>query len=1135
MVGSLVISTVWTSIGISILSAQATPQEATIEATSMVVGTRNAANRQQDKKVTLTVRDSTIRYIIHALAAQTNMMLVGDVTDQSLSKRISVQFNNTSLSKALATALNGTELVAGLSSDGETILIRKRGADSITTQTRSGDIVGTVTDSATGKGIVGVIVSIVGTKLGTTTKDEGRYMLGKVPAGEHRINYKLFGYKFITRVVTVVEGKSTTMHVVMAPTATQLSGVVTTATGLQRKVEVGNDITQLSVPEVIKTMPVSNMSELLATRVPGLEVAPTSGAPGAPSRIRIRGVSSINATNDPIIIVDGIRVYAAQTNYSGSSPNGVLQSSPIDQLDVNNIETVEVLKGPSAVALYGSDAANGVIVITSKRGQVGSPRWDAQAIFGVTTDPGKWPLNYWMWGHQPPFESSVMQCTVGTTWCVQDSLARYQLLNDPATTVFARGSTQEYRTNVSGGRSGMTYVLSASSSRELGALKLPDADVAVLRRLGATIPAWQRRPQQNSVQSVQATVGLDIGSNSDVLLTNSVTQNTNLTTPWSSAIEVTKRMPLDAQSVAEIPDSLWGSGALYEIPDFRAKTTTKVLGFRNSVNLNTRWPYAITTQATTGVEVRRGQDITKLERGACMEAGFARACGPTEFNGYYNVGRQNSLIPTVNLRASQQQALNRWLSLRTSVGMNYTSDRFDYVYMYGSDIPAGANSPDLAVSRSGNENRSVQTTAGGYVEMLIGVADRFFIPLALRNDAGNALGPQVTVKLPKLSWSYLMSEEPWFQDIPVLRKLSVFRPRVAYGQAGVQPKVGGGTRTYMFNNGVIDGSTVPYVTISSPGNSKLLPERTRELEGGFDAEVGQWINLGLTWYHKKTYDMLTTEPTAASAGFGERPATYNLGDVLNTGFEGHLEGTLVDKRMVRVDTRLSISGNRNRLLRLGVNTEDRARQTNSGASQNRVGYPLNGVWVYPIVAVEDKNHDGFPDNNEILWSDSAEYKGVGVPKYTFNMGHTMRLGPWVTVATTFSYQSQFTQYMRGYGHRLSAVLNDPTISLRERAILLYGSCVTITTINNDCGGNIIQTVSIWRFNEFSAAVAIPAELTRTVLGPRRLHIALQGRNLRLWTNYRGKDPNVNSSVGDQLLDFGSQPTPRIWQISLRID
>jgi hypothetical protein len=132
--------------------------------------------------------------------------------------------------------------------------------------------------------------------------------------GEHLVTAKIFGYKASSRTVVVRDSDRVTVNFVLVPTATVLSGVVTTITGTQRKITVGNDITTINVDSVMQVAPISSVTQLLETRVPGLTVLHTSGIPGDPSRLRLRGAGSITGNNDPIVIVDGVRVYAAQSD-----------------------------------------------------------------------------------------------------------------------------------------------------------------------------------------------------------------------------------------------------------------------------------------------------------------------------------------------------------------------------------------------------------------------------------------------------------------------------------------------------------------------------------------------------------------------------------------------------------------------------------------------------------------------------------------------------------------------------------------------------------------------------------------------------------------------------------------------------
>jgi TonB-dependent SusC/RagA subfamily outer membrane receptor len=320
-------------------------------------------------------------FAVQEVARQAHMRVMYDFTNVSLSRRVSLHLANVPVMAAVATILKGTNIIAQVGADGETIMLRLAshvGRDMA--RAAGGIIVGRITDSANGQGLGGASVRVEGVaKLSAVTSDSGNFTLRDVPPGDQVLQVRLFGYRPAQRTVTVVDNEQTTVRIVMVPVPTVLSGVVTTATGLQRKVEVGNDISTINVDSVLRVAPVTSVTDLLETRVPGLTVLHSSGTPGDPSRLRLRGAGSITGNNDPILIVDGVRMYASQSDprnnnlapsvSGGSSGAGYAAPSPLDQIDPNSIETIEIFKGPSATAIYGSDAANGVIVITTKRGR----------------------------------------------------------------------------------------------------------------------------------------------------------------------------------------------------------------------------------------------------------------------------------------------------------------------------------------------------------------------------------------------------------------------------------------------------------------------------------------------------------------------------------------------------------------------------------------------------------------------------------------------------------------------------------------------------------------------------------------------------------------------------------------------
>ncbi|HXC26003.1 MAG TPA: TonB-dependent receptor plug domain-containing protein, partial [Gemmatimonadaceae bacterium] len=473
------------------------------------------AGHDASAHVTLVVRDSTLEYTVRAIAHQAHLRPFFDKASPAFSRRTAVRLVNANVSDAFATVLQGTGLVAVVTPDGESVVIRAQSGviPDHRAQSAVGVVSGRVTDSASGQGLGGASVRIEGTKLAAVTSDSGHFTIREVPAGEQVLSAKLFGYKPTERTVTVLDSGRTTVHIAMVPVPTVLSGVVTTATGLQRKVEVGNDITTLNVDSIRQVAPITSVTDLLETRVPGLTVLHTSGTPGDPSRIRIRGAGSLNLNNDPVIIIDGIRVYASQSDSrnnnlassasldtksgqgSYQNPNlsaGFSAPSPLDQIDPASIETIEVLKGPSASAIYGSDAAQGVIVITTKHGRAGPTRWTLALGQGVNWLPGNWPSNYYRFGSGTVDDSPFCIWTDPT--CRIDSVVAYQALNDPRYSVFSHGSDQTADLTVSGGTSTLTYSVTGSGAGNVGNLTLPAIVQQEYDSAYGPIPSYLVRP-----------------------------------------------------------------------------------------------------------------------------------------------------------------------------------------------------------------------------------------------------------------------------------------------------------------------------------------------------------------------------------------------------------------------------------------------------------------------------------------------------------------------------------------------------------------------------------------------------------------------------------------------------------------
>src|SRR5438105_4853581 len=269
-------------------------------------------------------------------------------------------------------------------------------ASAAVAQAQQASITGRITAEGSGEALQESRVVLVGTNLFATAAQDGRYTIRNIPAGSYTVRVLRVGYEEQKRPVQIAATDALTLDFSMVPVVVKLTEVVTTVSGPQRRVELGNALGNIDASQVMQTAPISNMQDLLASRTPGVQV--TGGSQiGGGSRVRIRGNNSLSLSNDPIYIIDGIRM----TSNSGSSNlfTGGTQPNRADDINPDEIEAIAIVKGPSAATLYGTDAANGVIVITTKQGRSGATRWNGWAEGGLLKDNSDYPWNYTIAGH----------------------------------------------------------------------------------------------------------------------------------------------------------------------------------------------------------------------------------------------------------------------------------------------------------------------------------------------------------------------------------------------------------------------------------------------------------------------------------------------------------------------------------------------------------------------------------------------------------------------------------------------------------------------------------------------------------------------------------------------------------------
>ena len=1079
---------------------------------------------------------------------------------------VTLDARNIPLGIALEHMLDGTNLKVTAGADGNLIVdaIPVVAADS---NTARGTISGRIVDSASGRGLSGATVKIVGTRLSALTSDSGRFTVRDVPEGERVVQVRLFGYRMMSQPVTVKGGETETTRMSLVKSATVLSGVVTTATGVQERRTVGNDITVLNADSIMQVAPVLNVTDLLATRVPGLTVQNTSGVPGAPSRLRLRGNGSLLASDDPIVIVDGIRIYADQSGgragpglgvtgnalqYGGGS--GIVTKtsisdvrydgpSALDQIDPNSIETIEVMKGPSATAIYGSDAANGVIVITTKHGRTGPARWNATVNAQRSTLPGDWPTNYYRFGHditstQLYGQSYTQICYLNSDFysnvfspgaCTLDSLVPYQALNDRRLTPLGTGWNQNGSLTVSGGSSALTYSLTGSASNQTGYLHLPGAVKQLFDSThGFSAPGWMQRPDKYKTYGGQSSINAVLGrSGASITLNNDVFQSDQQQGALQEVLNTLSYQyigagPLAATAIAQ------GFPGIYKRVQLSTFTTNNGLALTNW----SPWSW-LPLHATVGLSTRN------IDNNSVVPAGYALD-GVDDTTGQYTLSKGTARTKTLD--AGTTVFSDRFVS--ASAGINVIAESQSAYDAATNGLPLGVLTPTNFIYSAGlgpSQSQFSRATYGWYLTPQLRLNDRLFVSPGFRLDGGNTSGANANTSIfPKMDVSWIALNR---QDAaPLFGALSLLRPRIAFGIAGVQP---GPTEQLRLSQPVSAtpftptglGTPVTSTQFYTIGNTRIHPERSRELEGGADIYLwGDRVQLTLTGYDKLRRDAIQQVPIAPSVlpvngGFVANSFYDNIGDVRNRGFEASLTSRLVDVRMLQWSMTGYVSHNSNELVRAAAGSDGPQPPSDGYVTRLVTGYPIDGLWAQPIAGFLDANGDGVIAPSEVRIGDSLAFIGTAQPKYEMSLSTSLStLNNRLTFNTAFNYQTGMTQFLGGLTsgqcyYCLSLRLNNPTLSPEDAAAV---------AVNSQTAIGRAQTVSALRWQSFSASYIVPDRIAH-YFRVANLAVQLQGNNLALHTNYRGKDPNVSAfASGNYTQDTGQLPEPRLWSFGVRI-
>ncbi|MDP2479616.1 MAG: SusC/RagA family TonB-linked outer membrane protein [Candidatus Palauibacterales bacterium] len=994
---------------------------------------------------------------------------------------------------------------------------------------QQGTISGTVTDASTLKPVSGAQVYLPGLNLGTLAGEDGKYRIPDVPAGSHELRVRLLGYKVISRNVTVRSGQTTTVDLQLEPSAVGLKEVVVNVvTGVrQQRRDIGTNAANINASQVNQTS-VSSFNDLLSGRASGVVVQNVSGTTGTSQHIRIRGANSISLSNEPLVYIDGVRVSAgAQPVVAGGT--GGQEPSALNDLNPENISNVQVIKGPAAAALYGSNAANGVILITTKHGTNAETRFHVWGELGDMNDMTSYPPNVsslMRIGPGPviaPGANGGINASAFTSCpnvyaaqgaCTQDVMLTFNPLLDPRTTPFTLGHQDRLGGSLTGGGNEVTYFLSGDRQFERNVISYN-----VNTRTSAT-----------ATFNVQANDKFNVGMNVMYLANRLILpQNDNdIFSPILNGIYGSAAYLPGTGAYGGNMGSYLNYGFFFSPDELRS-----LLQIHNTDRLtiggNMDWnptPWLL-------VHANGGLDLNDIEDAQTLQPNLLPIATSYAL-GYRDNSRTNDYNYTANGSVQATFDLTQDVTSATLLGAHYEESRTGVTECYGYGIVPGLASCD-ATSQGFfvNENFSRLRTVAGFGQEQLSWRDRMYLTFGLRVDNNSAFGGNIGAQFyPSANFSYVMSEEPWF---PKSNILSSFRVRAGWGVSGLRPGFRQAQTLFSSVVAIVNGSQTTGVTINSTGNPGLKPERITEYEGGFDAGfLNERLGLQLTYYHKTSKDALVAKPLPPSYGL-TGTVFDNIGKVQNYGFEASLNATALDQSAVGLDLGVSMSTNHNEVLTLGGVPSFVVGRAGQSVQE---GLALGAYKQIPYT-YSDANGDGIIVPSEITLGDSSTFINESLPTWEGSISADLRLFDFIHVNTLFEARGGNGQFdlttefdcVNSYlsNRRGCPETDNPNAPLANQArFAAYGYLGT--------NAGYVGKAAFMKWRELSIRMNAPQSLASAMPFTRGLSLTLAARNLHTFTGYNGIDPEIIEQGGNTQFnqgEFNTQPAPRIF--TARVD
>ena len=988
---------------------------------------------------------------------------------------------------------------------------------------QSPTVISGVVKSETQSPVRGAFVQILTLQMSAVTNDNGFYRL-TIPAaratGQVTISVSSIGYKSTERQVALRPG-AMSADFTMAEQAVSLDEVVVTGTvGRQEKRAQAAVVASVSAAKVAEVSPVQSVAGLLQARSPGVMLRNNSGSTGTSSTIRIRGQSSITLSNDPLVFIDGVRMQSDTRQLYGV---GNQSGSALNDIKIEEIETIEIVKGPAAATLYGSDANAGVINIITKKGRQNSAFTQSITMEYGESDPSFTPpTNYATCTQQALNAPATFPACAGKS--VGTILTDNPLLRENS---FGNGRYRNLAWNLRGGGDKFSTFLSLAADDDNG-----------------TLP-------NNEYGHVSGRANMDFFVNEKVRVELGFgLSKTNTTLPNND-------------------NNIYGylGGGLLGDPRTQGAGKDGWYGFNRhttalvSIENEDR---TIRVQPRLSVQFNPvGWFQNRLTLGGDLARTRAFSFWAKNDSSWWDDAPRNTGQIGEARRLQDRITLDYLGNVTRNLGTNLRAD-----ISFGSQVQTNKRD-DISNTGQGlvnNDVRSVSSaaqltggaqetredrTVGFFGQTQFTWKERLYLQVGGRVDQSSSFGADSKpFYSPKFGISYVVSDEAFFRTAIPENIINTLRVRAAWGVTGRAPTSGARSTYSPTTNQVSATGVAVGVSPGVAGNPAIKAEKGKELELGFEAGLlRDRLGLEVTYFNKRSIDQILQQPLPGSTGLsGNNQPQVNVGAIENRGFEVVGTARPVTASNLSLELRAAVNTLHNEVLDLGGTPATTTR---------KVGFPLNGRWDYRIRTVDVAN-------NKVTVSDTLEFIGnsTELPGWETTGSAILTLFKNLSIyaqvdgrgdRVVYDNTAQFRDRQNGGVAGVVGVLgcaafmpgNDPSVpctdAAKEKAMRLLGclGCPTawVTEVwtdslgvqkggrnlaRNDVTGDYNQPGDFFRLREVSATYRVPRAFLARFARAQTASVTVTMRNINTWTDFTGLDPET-----DQFLTV---PQDKRWTV-----